>query len=498
MKKEITIKTFFITAAVGIILIMIILISNTLGASRRILSTTEDAVSAVSTFYLEGMADRRAKTISNLIDSNFDHMEKAVNVIRNEGITSQEELRRTIGAIKSLLSLNGFALVDEDNVVYTQYTTYTGGSRHEFLSGELTEKNVVSTVYLYGSSKQLCLAIPIEDLDIMGKSFKACFVQIDIRDIVDLLAFDDQGETSFALYSKNGGNLSDTDLGPLISDQNIFESTKAVVAQDDWNEMLTDFAEEKEGDMILSFEGAKETLCYVPVRDTGWELAVLIRESVIRDQISGISENNLAISRRLILLTLISVLLLAAVLLLMLRHISKNRLEAEMENSRTFRSMANTDSLTGVRNKHSYSEYEQFLNQKIQENEIRKLAVVVCDINGLKHVNDTRGHAAGDQLIKDASAMICEYFIHGSVYRIGGDEFVVLLQDKGFDTMTEVMEDFNRKVEENIAEDSVVISIGYSTLKPEDIQLHDVFERADKMMYDRKKELKAMGAITRE
>ena len=89
---------------------------------------------------------------------------------------------------------------------------------------------------------------------------------------------------------------------------------------------------------------------------------------------------------------------------------------------------------------------------------------VVGDINGLKYVNDTQGHAAGDQLIKDAYALICEYFTHGALFRVGGDEFVVLLQGKGYDTVHEVIGELNRKIEENIKKDAVVISIGYSLL----------------------------------
>lgn len=498
MKKGITWKTFVITAVAGSVLIMLILILSTIWASNRIITTTDDAVSSVSSFYLEAMADNNAETIVNLINSNFAQMDKAVEYLRNEGIGSQEEFRAVIGRIKSLLSLSRFALVDEDNIVYTQYTTYTGGTRHEFLSEEKMEERIVSTVYLYGSSKQLCLAIPTKNLKIMGKRFKACFVQIDITDIVDLLASDDQGRTYFGLYAKNGGNLSDTELGPIVEQRNLFEATRDAVSEDAWEQLRDDFANERGGSMTFSSADLAETLCYVPVQNTGWEMAVLIRQSVIHDQIHGISEDNLAISTRLIVLVLVIMLLFAAILLMQFRKIARDKLEAERETSKAFRSMANTDSMTGVRNKHAYSDTEQALNRRIMENEIRELAVVVCDINGLKHVNDTKGHAAGDKLIMDASAMICEYFTHGAVYRIGGDEFVVLLQGKGYDTMNGVIADLNRQVEANISTDDVVISIGYSVLTAEDEQLRDVFARADQMMYERKKELKGMGAKTRQ
>ncbi len=226
-------------------------------------------------------------------------------------------------------------------------------------------------------------------------------------------------------------------------------------------------------------------------------MVVLIRESVIRDRIRDISEKSLAMSKVQIAFTLIYSAVFFGVLMIMLKILLDRDLAAEKENAKNFRDMANTDSLTGVRNKHAYSDAENYLNLRIRDNDIDKLAIVVCDINGLKAVNDTKGHAAGDKLIKDATALICEHFTHGAVYRIGGDEFAVILQEKGVDTLKEVVAEFNGIVEGNIKKKKVVVSIGYSELKPTDLLVHDVFERADRMMYKRKKQLKEMGAATR-
>lgn len=497
-KIRITNKTIILTAVIGSLFIMGMLTANSIRTSRQTRLETEEAVAAVSRFYLDTMADRRAQTVSNQINNEFSQMEKAVAFIKNEDIESQEELRETLGEITDLLSLNRFALVDQDDIVYTQYTTYTGRSRHEFLSKEKMDDRIISTVSLYGSSKLLCLAIPTPDLKIMGKPFKACFIQIDIKDIIDLLAFDDQGRTYFALYSQSGSNLSGTELGPEISNQNILLSTKNLVKEDVWKETCDNFENDTRGSLTFSSGGVKETLCYVPLEDTGWKFAVLIYESVIQDQIHGISEKNLTNSRNQIAFTLAAVLILAAVLLLELGALSKDRLEAEKETSKTFKNIANTDALTGVRNKHAYSEYENALNEMIRNHEIQKLAVVVCDINGLKYVNDTQGHAAGDQLIKDACRMICDHFTHGAVFRIGGDEFAVILRDNGYETMDDVMDELNRKVEANIEGNGVVVAAGSSVLQQDDKQLRDVFERADSMMYERKSELKSVGAKTRE
>ena len=226
-------------------------------------------------------------------------------------------------------------------------------------------------------------------------------------------------------------------------------------------------------------------------------MVVLISDSVIQNRIRSISERSLSTSKRQIAFILIFSVVLLLVLLLMMTILAKRDLEAEKENTKTFRNMANTDALTGVRNKLAYSEMETLLNQRIRENDIDKLALVVCDINGLKQVNDTIGHAAGDELIKEASSLICDHFTHGAVYRIGGDEFVVILQDKGYDTMQEGLDNINREIEDNSKKNAVVVAIGYSTLTPEDQMVHEIFERADHMMYERKKQLKQMGATTR-
>lgn len=496
-KKKITNRTITLTAVIGSILVMSMITANTLYSAKQTGIATDEAVYEVSSFYLEAMADRRAKTITNLINSNFEEMEKAVELIKGEEITSQDELRHNLGIVKSLLNLNRFALVDEDDIVYTQYTTYTGGSRHAFLKDSKLDDRIISTVSIYGSSKQLCLAIPTPDLTLMGKPFRACFVQVDIQEIVDLLAFDDQGRTNFALYTKNGVNLSDTELGPVILKHNFLDVLQTIVSEDVRDENVKNFENGKGGNITFDVGKSEETLYYAPIEDTGWEVAVLIRDSVIRDHIGYISDRNIKNSRNQIIFTLVSALSLASVLLLQLRRLSREKLEEEKETSRTFKDMANTDSMTGVRNKHAYSENEKVINSQILEGSIEHLGVVIGDINGLKHANDTYGHAAGDRLIKEACALICDYFKQGAVFRIGGDEFAVILQGKGYDSMLEVIDELNRKVEENIKENAVVVSIGYSVFKEGDRQLKDVFERADKMMYERKQELKAMGAKTR-
>ena len=94
--------------------------------------------------------------------------------------------------------------------------------------------------------------------------------------------------------------------------------------------------------------------------------------------------------------------------------------------------------------------------------------------------------------------MICELYQHSPVYRVGGDEFAVFLKGRDYERRQEILDMLNQRVEENIGTGRVVVSAGMSDLVPgQDKTMHDVFERADALMYRRKQQLKAMGAVTR-
>ncbi|MCR5847685.1 MAG: hypothetical protein K6G75_06155 [Lachnospiraceae bacterium] len=206
-EKNNSTKRFVYTVLIGSITVVAVLMLSTLWASRKAIRATDEAVSAVSSFYLEAMADQRARTITNL------------------------------------------------------------------------------------------------------------------------LAFEDQGGAYYGIYVQNGGNLSDTELGMIPSEENLFKAAKDYLSNESWQKLCTDFAEGKGGSLTLVAKNAKEELCYVPIPDTGWMMAVLIRESVINDQIRGISESNSLISGILIVLTLLSMILFALVLILQLRRISRGNLK---------------------------------------------------------------------------------------------------------------------------------------------------------------------------
>jgi len=156
-----------------------------------------------------------------------------------------------------------------------------------------------------------------------------------------------------------------------------------------------------------------------------------------------------------------------------------------------------TDKLTGVRSKNAFSLEETEMERKIVAGNAENFAIIVCDVNNLKTINDTLGHKAGDDYIKAASDMLCESFKHSPVFRIGGDEFVILVHGRDYKDREALFEKTNATIEGNLGSGKVVISLGMTDFNPEtDHSFHEVFKRADRLMYDRKIQLKKMGAST--
>lgn len=155
--------------------------------------------------------------------------------------------------------------------------------------------------------------------------------------------------------------------------------------------------------------------------------------------------------------------------------------------------MAHRDALTGIKNKHAYVTVENQTDQQIDETggEGLEFAITVCDINGLKQVNDEKGHSAGDVFIKDACQIICDIFNHSPVYRIGGDEFVVVLKGHDYERRHDLLKRFYNVQVENRHNGLVTMAYGMSEFIPEkDLRMQDVFERADSLMYANKKHFK--------
>ncbi|MBU9739728.1 sensor domain-containing diguanylate cyclase [Diplocloster agilis] len=157
--------------------------------------------------------------------------------------------------------------------------------------------------------------------------------------------------------------------------------------------------------------------------------------------------------------------------------------------------LAYRDPITGVKSKTAYVEAVKNLESRMQI-EQPSFAVAVFDINNLKRVNDEYGHDMGDMQIIAACKIICKVFSHSPVYRIGGDEFVVILTDQGLIDCLPLLDQFKTAIKEhnrNIQGDLVLqIARGIAVYdSAADLSYNDVFKRADTAMYHNKNVLKS-------
>jgi len=166
----------------------------------------------------------------------------------------------------------------------------------------------------------------------------------------------------------------------------------------------------------------------------------------------------------------------------------KMKHDREMGNAKK---KAYADPLTGVKNKLAYLEALSDLEIRLQDKTLEEYGVVVFDLNDLKKINDAHGHDAGDESIKDASNMICRQYKHSPVFRIGGDEFAVILEGEDYNDRDALLESFDLMVEDNLKDGKTVVAGGMAIFSPDiDNSYNDVFRRADKKMYERKMGLK--------
>lgn len=156
---------------------------------------------------------------------------------------------------------------------------------------------------------------------------------------------------------------------------------------------------------------------------------------------------------------------------------------------------ATRDSLTGLRNTTSYKSWvDEFV--KVTEGKDVDYGIVVLDLNDLKKTNDKYGHNVGNELIITAAKLIADVFKRSPVFRIGGDEFTVVLQNVDLENCEALFEQFELNCRNTFVHGNanipVRIAYGFARFDPDrDTRFKDVFDRADEAMYENKRKIKA-------
>jgi len=154
-----------------------------------------------------------------------------------------------------------------------------------------------------------------------------------------------------------------------------------------------------------------------------------------------------------------------------------------------YEQLAYTDVATGLRNRSAYDIYIEELNDKWGKTSV---CLIVFDIDNLKINNDTFGHLVGDELINGVAQCIKETFInYDRCYRIGGDEFAVLVNEDKQEVINSLLKTFNNCVKQyNHSHEHIFsVSWGYAVAaksNPQFDNVYDLFNSADMNMYSNK------------
>ena len=159
--------------------------------------------------------------------------------------------------------------------------------------------------------------------------------------------------------------------------------------------------------------------------------------------------------------------------------------------------LAHKDSLTGIKNKAAYDEATAVLDGKILSLRA-KFCMVMVDVNYLKRINDNYGHECGNEYLVNACRLVCAVFGKDNVYRIGGDEFVVILEGDKVSLVKYFVAQFNLEMARKFSNENlkpwekISAAVGVAEYNPiHDKSADEVFKRADKEMYANKLAMKA-------
>lgn len=220
---------------------------------------------------------------------------------------------------------------------------------------------------------------------------------------------------------------------------------------------------------------------YTRIKDSG--IAGYIREnSKGSDEISVLSQHT------------------ASMISEMQKHIDKimtisGELLSANERAERFSELAHKDAMTGLESKMSYYEAINRIDEEIRSGKAQ-FAIIIIDLNNLKKINDELGHNHGDLMIKKLADLIGSYFFEYHAYRIGGDEFAVIIEGEDSRSALALTANFRSFIESQSGKYKSVpfsAAVGCSNFrKGVDKSTQDVFERADNEMYGNKIQMKAV------
>ena len=331
--KKITNKKGLYAAVIGSLLIAAILIFGTLWTGQKAKHDTERAVGSVSRLYLDELAGRREQVVASALKRNIKNIQTAVGLLTQEDLKDPQHLQAYQRRMKQLYTLEKFAFVDTNGLIYTSVGTQNDIGQYSFNYNSIS-KPEISVKDSGSANKSVIIAIPVDRLAFNGQTLSVCFMEIDMNTMLEGVSLQsDNNNTTFCnIYTSHGTALTDMVLGGLASEDNLLEALQHAEFEDSSDSAQSireDFAKGQAGIVSFTYNGTKETLSYTPIKGTDWMLTYLVRESVISDNIGSVSRG--IIIRSLVQTALTAIVLLAMFTFIFWQNRKNTKLELEKE-----------------------------------------------------------------------------------------------------------------------------------------------------------------------
>ena len=297
---------------IGSLILAIILVAGTVWMGAYARRDTEEAVRSVSLLYLDELAGRREQVVENNLREKIQTIHVAIELMTDDDLSDKAHLEAYQTRMKQLYHLDKFAFVDTDGLIYTSSGTQSDIDDYGFDYRTLSEPEI-SLFHEESADKRVIIAVPVS-IPFQGKTLSVCFMAIDMQEMLSGVSLTtNTGNATYCnIYTENGAALTDSVLGGLAMEDNLLDAMRIAVFEPPYSyeSFAREFQSGTQGVVSFTFNGIRETLTYVPVRGTDWQLTYLIRESVISERISSISEG--AVRRSIVQ----SVMTVAAMLLM--------------------------------------------------------------------------------------------------------------------------------------------------------------------------------------
>ena len=302
-------------AWIGGIIVLIIVVAGTFWMGREARRDNDSAARAVSLLYLDELAGRREQVVEANLQSSIETIQIAVDLMTDEDLKDEESRQAYQKKMKALYHLDRFAFVGESGTVYTSTGPKDEIDRYSFDPQTITEPEI-SILNTEDGEKKVVIAVPITPRAFQDDNLVVCFMEIDMEQMLEgvSLSSSEADATFCNIYTSEGYPLTDAVLGGLANEDNLLDALQNAEFEQGYSmeQVKGDFEAGNRREVSFRYDGKQETLTYVPVKGTDWMLTYLIRESLISEKISAITNRTIVRSVIQSVLTILALLLLFA------------------------------------------------------------------------------------------------------------------------------------------------------------------------------------------